>query len=105
MKRTILGRPISAIFTAVLLVFITLSLQPVFGQGTNTGTVIGTASDPTGAVIPGVAITLTDTTTGIRLTSVTNTEGQYVFVNVRPGTYTISSTKAGFSKDEFSALS
>ena len=100
MKRTILRRPISAIFTAVLLVFVTLSLRPVFGQGTNTGTVIGTASDPTGAVIPGVAITLTDTTTGIRLTSVTNTEGQYVFVNVRPGTYTISSTKAGFSKDE-----
>ena len=90
--------------TAILLVSFCLNIGPVFGQGTNTGTVIGTVTDPTGAVVPGVAITLTDASTGTRLTSVTNSEGQYVLVNVQPSTYNISSAKAGFSKDEIQGV-
>jgi hypothetical protein len=61
-------------------------------------------TDPTGAVVPGVAILLTDASTGSRLTTVTNSEGQYVLVNVQPATYNITSAKAGFSKDEVQAV-
>ncbi len=94
-----------------LTVVITMLLASVFlissaalGQGTNTGTITGVVTDPTGAVVPGVSITLTDATTATRLTTVTNSEGQYVLVNVQPGTYNLASTKAGFSKDEVKAV-
>jgi Carboxypeptidase regulatory-like domain len=89
---------------AMLLASVFLNIGPAFGQGTNTGTVIGVVTDPTGAVVPGSTITLTDLSTSIRLTTVTNNEGQYVFVNVQPATYNISSAKAGFSKDEIQGV-
>ena len=88
----------------MLLASVFLSSRPALGQGTNTGTITGVVTDPTGAVVPGVAITLTDATTATRLTTVTNSEGQYVLVNVQPGTYNLTSTKVGFSKDEVKAV-
>jgi hypothetical protein len=71
-----------------------------FAQNTTTGTVTGIVTDPTGAVIPAATVTLTDVSGGTPRTAVANSDGQYVFVNVPPGTYNISSTKAGFSRDE-----
>jgi Carboxypeptidase regulatory-like domain len=71
-----------------------------FAQNTTTGTVIGIVTDPTGAVIPAATVTLTDASSGTPRTVTTNSDGQYVFVNVPPGTYNISSTKAGFSRDQ-----
>jgi hypothetical protein len=102
-------RPISrfqtfAVVINMLLASVFLNVGYSFGQGTNTGTVSGVATDPTGAVVPGVTITLTDSSTGTRLTTVTNNEGQYVLVNVQPATYNISSAKAGFSKDEIQGV-
>ena len=67
------------------------------GQATNTGTVVGQITDPTGALIPDVQVTLTDSSAGITLHSVTNDQGKYIFPNVPPGTYSISATKSGFS--------
>jgi len=76
-----------------------------WGQATNTGTVIGVVTDPSGAVVPGVAITLTDVTTHTTLTTTTNDAGRYVFVNVPPSTYDISATKTGFANAKISAQS
>jgi hypothetical protein len=104
MNRRTLWRPVLVVFTALLLAFLPYGGTRAFAQGTNTGTVTGTVTDPTGAVVPGVAITLVDTTTGTRLTTVTNSEGQYVLVNVQPATYNISSAKTGFSKDEIQGI-
>jgi hypothetical protein len=68
-----------------------------FGQATNTGTVVGEVSDPSGALIPGATVMLTDMSAGVKLTDVTNADGKYVFPAVPPGTYTITVTRAGFS--------
>ncbi len=84
----------------LLLVLVFSNAGTAFAQGTNTGTVNGVVTDPTGAVVPGATVTLTDLSTGTRRTTVTNNDGQYVLVNVQPATYNISSTKGGFSKDE-----
>src|SRR5215472_6621042 len=51
------------------------------GQATNTGTVIGQVTDPQGAVVPGVVITLKDAATGKTLTTSTNDQGRYAVVN------------------------
>ncbi len=68
-----------------------------FAQATNTGTVVGEITDPSGAVVPGAAVTLTDASAGVMLTDTTNAAGKFAFTTVPPGTYSISATKSGFS--------
>ena len=65
-------------------------------QATNTGTIVGTVTDQTGAVIPQANITLTDASTNMTHTTQSNATGQYVFTNVPPGKYEITFEKAGF---------
>jgi hypothetical protein len=67
-----------------------------FGQG-RTGTIEGTISDQTGAVIPGatVGIEATGTTTGFRRTITTDRYG-FFLVEVAPGTYKVTASSSGF---------
>jgi hypothetical protein len=66
-------------------------------QAISTGTVIGVVSDQTGAVIPGATVILTDASTGSNRKTVANKTGQYIFVSVSPGVYTVSASMSGFS--------
>ncbi|MBI2187563.1 MAG: TonB-dependent receptor [Acidobacteria bacterium] len=61
-----------------------------------TGRVTGTVQDPQSLVVPGVTVTLTSSTGALR-TTVTDTEGRYVFENVTPGAYTVSFELPGFT--------
>jgi len=70
-----------------------------FGQATNTGTVVGAVSDPSGALVPGATVMLTDVSAGVKLSDVTNAAGKFAFTTVPPGTYTITVSKAGFSTE------
>ncbi len=54
--------------------------------------------DPSGAVVPGARVTLTNTATGARVDAATNASGNYLFPNLTPGTYTISAESKGFRK-------
>jgi hypothetical protein len=76
-----------------------------FAQATNTGTIVGTVTDQSGAVIPDATITMTDTSTNDTRSTVSGSTGQYVFVNVPPGTYTLSATKAGFELNKITSQS
>ena len=60
------------------------------------GSVVGTVSDPSGAVIPGAAVTLTSKQIGASRTEKSDEGGRYSFVNVLPGTYDVSVTATGF---------
>ncbi|HEX4650485.1 MAG TPA: carboxypeptidase-like regulatory domain-containing protein [Granulicella sp.] len=79
---------------------LTVNAPYAFAQATTSGTVTGAVADPTGALIPGATIVLTDLTTKAKLTTVTNNAGSYVVANVPPGTYSILARKTGFSTDE-----
>jgi hypothetical protein len=70
---------------------------PAWAQSSSTGSVVGVVTDQTGAVVEGVAVTLTDVTTNNSRTTTTNASGRYLYVNVNPGIYTIAVTKAGFA--------
>ena len=70
------------------------------GQATNTGTVVGSVTDQSGAAIAGAVITLTDLATNDVHTEKTTKSGQYIVVNLPPGEYKISATKEGFSVAE-----
>ena len=86
------------LLTIVLLMIAAMSGNFAFGQAINTGTVIGTITDVSGAVVPGAKITLTDVATNTSRETVTNATGQYVFPDVPPGTYDITVTQKGFQK-------
>jgi len=78
------------------LVFFSLSLT-VFAQ-TSRGTVSGAVTDPTGAVIAGASVVLTNTATSVSRSTVTNSEGIYRFDAVDLGDYTIKFAATGFGE-------
>ncbi len=66
------------------------------GQGSVTGTITGQVSDPSGAVIAGAEVTITDTSTGFSQTVPTNPTGSFLFASVKPGTYNVTVKMKGF---------
>jgi hypothetical protein len=66
-----------------------------FAQQGN-GSISGTVTDSTGAVVPGANMTATQTATGLTLKTVTSGEGTYVFPSLAPSVYNISVTTPGF---------
>lgn len=56
----------------------------------------GTVTDQTGAVIPGVSVVLTEQTTGISRTAVSNEQGQFLFPQTPPGLYQVEAELPGF---------
>ena len=73
------------------------SAAPLWAQSTSTGTVVGAVTDASGAVVEGATVTLTDTTTNVARTTVTNGAGRYTYVDVNPGIYNVTVSKSGFS--------
>ena len=62
------------------------------------GQIVGVVTDPTGAVIPNVAITATEPQTNLTRAAVTDASGHYELHSMRPTAYTISAEGAGFKK-------
>jgi hypothetical protein len=67
----------------------------VFAQAN--ATVGGTASDVTGALVPGVRITAVNVNTGVSLNVVTNESGSYQFASLQPGIYKMTAALPGFA--------
>src|SRR5204863_7521128 len=78
---------------ALLMVIFGMS-SVTFGQGLTA--VTGRVTDPTGAVIPGVEITVTNIATGAMRTVISNEQGSYAVTQLQPGTYNIKAELAGF---------
>ena len=66
-----------------------------FAQTSN-ATLAGTVSDASGALIPGVTVSATNTATGIVTTVLSNEAGAYQFASLQTGTYKVSAELAGF---------
>jgi uncharacterized surface anchored protein len=61
----------------------------VFGQAT-TGTLRGIVNDPNGALVPGASVVARNEATGVSTVTITTTEdGEFVFTNLLPGTYSV----------------
>lgn len=69
----------------------------VFAQSTVTGGLRGTVTDPQSAVLPNVAVTVTNAGTNQTQTVTTDENGVYVATNLQPGTYTINIAQTGFA--------
>src|SRR2546426_8604159 len=64
-------------------------------------TLSGTVTDATGALIPGVEITATETETGVVSTALTNEAGTYQFPSLQPGPYRVGASLASFQTQIF----
>ena len=97
MMRNRIGQS-NGLFLLLLLpvVFLLLSTPAALAQSAGNASIQGTIADSTGAVLPGTAITLTNTATGVKRTATSDNGGLYSFPNTSVGTYTLSATKAGF---------
>ena len=62
----------------------------------NRATITGTVTDSTGAVVPGVTVTVTNLGTNVATTSVSNGDGIYVVPNLFPGQYSVTFARDGF---------
>src|SRR5437773_118629 len=67
-----------------------LSQAQVYG-----GSLTGVATDPSGAVIPGANVVLTDDEKGFKYTATTDSEGRYILRNLPPGKYSLTVTAQG----------
>lgn len=65
---------------------------------TDRATITGTVSDQTGAVLPGAAVTATETSTGAVFSSVTNANGVYSISSLPVGSYTLAIRREGFTE-------
>ena len=72
------------------------SAQRVAHGQTTTGSIYGTVSDNSGAVVPGVSVTVTNTQTGTKKVTTTGGSGDYTFLVLDPGDYTVSTQITGF---------
>ena len=88
----------------ILLVALTFVPALVSAQALQTGDIRGRALDTSGAVLPGVAVTLTSPVLITPRTAVTDSQGGYTFLALTPGTYAVSFELSGFRKFSRTAL-
>ena len=84
-------------FALMCVSFLLLPNQFAFGQ-VDEGSITGTVTDTTGAVVPDAQVTLLNTDQGITVQTTTGQTGSYTFSPVRIGHYTISVTAKGFAR-------
>ena len=88
----------------LLSAFLMLCVPPLGAQSAGTGALAGTLTDPSGAAIPNVAVTLTSLDTNQTRNTVTTTEGIYKFSLLPPGAYRVKFSAAGFKTAEVSSV-
>ncbi|MCC6857401.1 MAG: TonB-dependent receptor [Bryobacterales bacterium] len=81
---------------ALSFAFCTLLLVPPLLGQYGTGTILGTVTDPSGAVVPGVAVKARNNATNESREFVTDSSGSYQFNALPSGTYTITATGPSF---------
>lgn len=86
---------------AALVCVLAVSFTPVaWGQAVSTGTIVGTVTDNTGAVVGGATVTIVDKATGDTRSTTTNDVGHYIFQNITPGDYVMKFKKSGFAETD-----
>src|SRR5437016_14522638 len=92
------------LFTRFILTSALLSLcSPALLAQDATGRIVGVVSDPSGAVVPGVHVVVTNTATRVTRETATDASGSYQVLSLSVGSYTVSADHKGFSSVTTSA--
>jgi len=92
-RRTLSGRGLAALFLVFGLFTMAAACK---AQLNETGTINGTVTDETGAVVPGAAVTITNVGTGTASPTTTNGAGEFSMVGLNVGNYSVKVVIAGF---------
>jgi hypothetical protein len=81
---------------ALLAVFFAAVSAPGARAQSNDGSIVGTVSDATGAIIPNATVTVTNVDNGLKLNGTSNTSGEFQIFAVPPGNYKANVAAQGF---------
>jgi len=84
-----------------LAAFCLVSAAVLWAQVSTTGTLQGTVTDPTGAVVAGASVKVADQATGAAIETASGTDGRFVVANLKPGNYTVTVTVQGFKTGQY----
>lgn len=90
------------LWSAICALAILLAIPNAWGQATTS--LRGTVTDPSGAAIAGATLTLVNPATGASRSATSEANGTYVFLEILPGTYTLTVEATGFQKYVHSGL-
>jgi hypothetical protein len=90
------GRAFNRCRAFFLCVAVLLFVARANSQTAGAGSIQGTVTDPSGAVIPNASVSLTEASTHVTLTTKSTSTGTYVFPNIKVGTYSVSVVAPGF---------
>lgn len=85
---------------ALVSTLLVLCASPLAAQSAGTGALAGILTDPSGAAIPNVSVTLTNLDTNQARSTATTADGNYKFSLLRPGAYRVRFTATGFKTAE-----
>jgi Carboxypeptidase regulatory-like domain len=98
--KTHFGRIARYLFNMLLLISILAGLTGVMKAQSDTGRVVGSVVDDTGALIPGATVTLTNLDTGIAQTRTSASDGSFGFAAQTRGHYRIEAAAASFASQQ-----
>src|SRR3954471_1859242 len=78
--------------------------QSLLAQGTDLGTIRGTVSDPSGAVVANASVTIADLATGTLRHTETNPHGEYQMFGLRSGTYKVTIAAQGMTPADITGI-
>jgi len=100
--RTLLRLQVTAVLALTLL--LALYTPAALAQSSGTSALAGTVTDPSGAAIPNVTVTLTSNATGQVRTYTTGPDGTYKFTLLPPGDYKVRFAATGFKTAEVASI-
>src|SRR5262249_50866599 len=90
------GTMYKANFVATLTIALLYALSPTAWAQSSKGVMVGTITDPTGAVVTGASVKVTNMATNVTRETVCLGEGSFRLDAVDPGTYKVEATATGF---------
>lgn len=94
------------VFAQCAAVLLFAGLTPLFVSGQRTtGSIAGTVTDASGAVVPGASVTVTSESTRVANTTTSDPSGRYEFLSLPAGRYSISAVHEGFVTTQLTGIS
>ena len=85
-------------------ILILLMPPPALAQGETTSAIVGSVTDPTGAAIPGAAVTVMNIENGSKRLVKTDGSGRFSFPQLQPGTYSVKVEAGRFEPQQNNAV-